>query len=103
MYKQIYYAIKSENSKFRHFHSDIKHVKLSGGAPYFKVRVKEAQKGEKSDYWGWKDFEKKEYSMIYPSKMQAEACFTYGYKIEEKRGRGKLVNLVIEEIKKVEE
>ena len=109
MYKQIYYALKEKSSKINKdfmwggIYDSIIKTKFCGDGPYFKIKVREAEKGEKSDYWGWKDFERKNYSMIYPSRVQAEICFPYGYKVEEEKGKGKLMNLVIEEIEEVKE
>jgi len=108
MYNKIFYARK----EIHHFkegkievlcdvHSSLEMTKLYGESPYYKIKVREIKKGEKSAYWGWKDFEKKEYCMIYPHKAGTEMCFPYGPKAEEKRGKGKLVNLVIEEIEKL--
>jgi hypothetical protein len=47
-------------------------------------------------YWGWWDEEQKRFSIVYWRRMQVEICFTYGYKIEEEQGKGKLVPVIVE-------
>lgn len=105
MYNKIFYCLKikvhakeGEVEVWHNIYPNINLVKMCGDGPYHEVKIREIRKNETSLYWGWKDFEDKKYSMIYYRKELAEMCFPYGYKAEEKRGRGKLVNLVITEI-----
>ena len=63
-----------------------------------KVKVRPAAKDEESRYWGWWDSEKKTFAMIYPSKLQSDICFPGGAEAAEKAGRGKQVNVKIEEV-----
>lgn len=80
---------------------NIKQVEMCGDRPFYKVKVREIKRSEVSPYWGWKDFARREYCMIYPRKEAVEMCFPYGTEAEEKMGRGKLVNLVVTEIRGV--
>ena len=49
-----------------------------------------------ADYHGWVDFEKnKELSMVWPSQVQSDMCFPYGWKAEEDKDRGLRVRLEI--------
>lgn len=60
------------------------------------------EKHNSPDYWGWYDLKEKCWStggLIQPSFIQFQMCFTYGYKVEEERGKGKAYRLDIEEIK----
>lgn len=47
------------------------------------------------EYWGWYDFEKKEFTMIYPNYLLLFICFPYGIDIEERNNRGKAYRLEI--------
>ena len=52
------------------------------------------------DYWGWLDTDDQEqYIFIWPSDGQLDMCFPYGPKAEEEVGRGRKVNLIVEEVK----
>lgn len=101
----IFYAhkLKCNDGKIRFidFYLHPKLVKMCTDGPVFKVCVREVKEGEKSDYWGWFSNEKKEYSMIWPSKVQNTMCFPDGPEAEEKLGRGRQVNLIVEEIEEV--
>jgi len=63
-----------------------------------RVRVSYDENGA---YWGWWDAEKEHFTMIWPSRVQVEICFPYGSAAEERRGRGKLVQLKVEEIQEL--
>lgn len=52
------------------------------------------------DYWGWFDFQKKDFTLIYPQKFLLNMCFTYGIKAEEDSGKGKAYRLEIYNTKK---
>lgn len=48
-------------------------------------------------YWGWEDAEKPgRFSMIWPSFVQLQVCFPYGIDIEEKKGKGRRVQLRVD-------
>jgi hypothetical protein len=61
--------------------------------PIFHVRVSE---GPEDIYWGWWDEEDQQFMFIYPAKSLVEMCFPYGSKVEEDRGRGKLLPVRVE-------
>ena len=50
-------------------------------------------------YWAMYKKEDDKLHMIYPNKNLFNMCFPYGPKDEEERGRGKIVNCCVEEIK----
>lgn len=81
---------------FTHVAAHPKITRLYGEGEIVTVLIRETSGDEKSNYWGWRDAKTGEYSMIYPSLAQARICFPYGPEAEEKAGRGKLVNLVVE-------
>lgn len=68
--------------------------------PIVKVRVRERQPSDPlSNYWGWLDAANPAaYTMVWPSEVQLDMCFPYGPQAEEARGRGRKVNLIVEEI-----
>ncbi len=65
-----------------------------------KVVIEEDKKG-KSQYWAWWDHEKEIYRMVYPSRVQVEMCFPYGYKIEEEKGNGRLCRVKIKSLETI--
>lgn len=80
-------------------------VKNAVKGPHYKVNVREVREDETSRYWGWHDFEKDQYESIMSSKLCVVGSFQYGLQAmikREKSGKGELVNLVIEEIEKIE-
>ena len=85
---------------FVHIHPHPKLVGMCCGKdePIYEVKIREVRKGETSQYWGCYSNEKKEYSMIWPSKHQSNMCFPYGPKAAEEGGAGRQVNLVLEEM-----
>lgn len=91
----VYYAWKPDGFLFINIYRSRTQVGMCGAKPeqIVKVTVKESDEGE---HWGWFDNDTGSYSMIYPSRTQVEMCFTYGYAIEEERGRGRLVQLKVE-------
>ncbi|KKL81869.1 hypothetical protein LCGC14_1990450 [marine sediment metagenome] len=53
---------------------------------------------EESDggtYYGWLETDENEPRMICPSEVEVDMCFPYGYKIEEKKGRGRRIRLTV--------
>ena len=45
--------------------------------------------------WGWWDNKDEKFTMVWPSRVQLEVCFPYGYKIEEKRGKGHFLRVYV--------
>lgn len=48
-----------------------------------------------NDYWGFYDFSKEEFILIYPQYFILNMCFPYGMEIEEKRNIGKAYRIEI--------
>jgi len=82
---------------FQNVHNNLRTTKMYGEGPYFELTVKETDSEDDSMYWGWKNFESKEFRYINSIKGMVEICFPYGTDAEEKVGRGKLVRISIEE------
>lgn len=101
-----YYAhrkIRGEDGKVYYFHSSpsLRWVQLHGVPwPIVQVRLRERIATDPpSPYWGWISADDPErYCFVWPSEVQLNICFPCGPEAEEKRGRGRKVNLVIEEI-----
>jgi hypothetical protein len=55
-------------------------------------------KSMSADYWGWYDYEKKKFTMIYAKHFLLEMCFAYGIQACEDKGQGKAYRLEIVEI-----
>ena len=82
-------------------------VELFGGSdPIVPLRVRERVDGPhegegdpESPYWGWlATDDPNKYIFIFASKQQLDMCFPYGPDAETARGRGRCVNLMVEEI-----
>lgn len=104
MYNTTFFARKSKNpktgeEKFSDIFSHINSVKMSGPNPYYKILLRESIHSESPQYFGWKDYQKQEYSMIFPWEGTVRMCFPYGPEVEEKRGLGKLVGFILEDFK----
>lgn len=56
-------------------------------------------KSMNSDYWGWFDFDRQEFSMIYAKYFLLNMCFPYGIKPCEEQNQGKAYRLEIVNIK----
>jgi len=102
---QTMYALKYDNGKFCHPCSRPKITRLyDSKGEIFKVEVREIKEGEKGEYWGWIESgdtnpeETGEITMIWPSKIQSDMCFSYGPKKSEEAGHGRQVNLVVTEV-----
>jgi len=68
------------------------------GLPIVRVALRPVEEGETSPYWAWWEVEDQRYNYVYPNRLGTEMCFAYGSQVEEERGRGKLVNVVVEEL-----
>ncbi len=102
MYSTTFFAIKRINKEkkteyFDGIGTSFFFTKCFGSAPYYQISLRETDL-ESGQYFGWKDYTKQEYQMIWPSLVQAEICFPYGSKAEEEKGRGKLVGFVLENV-----
>ena len=98
--------VRHRMENFTHIYPHPKVVGLCGGdgrIEKLEFTLHEDQKTYDSerihDYHGWIDFERdNELCMVWPSRMQVDMCFAYGPKVEEKRGRGKVVRLNIKSL-----
>jgi hypothetical protein len=87
-------AARKLNGEYEHFFpSEMQVRSCDTKNPIVPVRISHDPTGT---YWGWWDAKHQHFTMIYPRKMLAEMCFTYGSAAEEKRGRGRLVSLRVE-------
>lgn len=76
-------------------------VQLHGfSEPIVTVRIRESRDEDPpSDYFGWIDSDDPgEFTFVMPCEGMLEMCFPYGSKAESDRGRGRKVNLIVEEI-----
>ena len=89
------YSDFTYNLQTLRFHGEFKQEKIR------TVVVRELKEGEESMYWAWWDNAMGLFvpGFIWPSKGQVSMCFPYGPEIEEEKGRGKLLRVMIEEIK----
>ena len=101
-----YYAhrkIRSVDGSVYYLHASpsLRWVELHGACgPIVQVRIRERLETDPpSNYWGWIDAEKPDrYCFVWPSETQLNICFPYGVASAEEYGRGRKVNLVVEEI-----
>lgn len=84
--------------------SHIKTVQMCVGKneKIYEIDVSETKEIDENSYYGWiySDNDGK-ILFIYPVLSLVDICFTYGYKAEEKSGRGRLIRVKIEEIREV--
>jgi len=104
-YNHIFFVLKRRdtvNNKevYKCFTPDPDVIKNCGSGPYFKVRVTETQKDEKSSYWGWKDFENNCYRFISHDKELTQSK-AKEYIRPVKKKQGKIVNLSLEKLCKI--
>lgn len=98
-----YRTLREQDGKFYYFQASphLRWVKLFGfDDPIVKVSIRERLPTDPpSNYWGWLATDEPDrYQYVWPSEGQMEMCFPYGSKAEADRGRGRKVNLVIEEL-----
>jgi len=88
-----------------HVHSHPKTVQAYGtsAGDVAALSLREARHGEDTPYFGWLSYEDRRFSMVYPALCLTRMCFAYGPEAEEDRGRGRLVNLVVEPAEKIAE
>lgn len=54
------------------------------------------------NYWGWLDYARNEYCMIYPHRELLEICFPYGMKAAIERGKGEITRFNVIHSEEVE-
>lgn len=101
----VYYAhkrLREQDGRVYFFHASPSRrwVKLHGvDDPIVPVRIRERTEADPpSGYWGWLPADDPSaYCFVWPSEVQLNMCFPYGPEAEEARGRGRKVNLIVEE------
>lgn len=103
----IYRAIKGSKI-FEHFGIHPKTASLYGrqAAEIIEVEVSISDNQEKpksgkmeaADYWGWWDYKRNEFSLIWPQYFLLNMCFPYGMVPQEERGDGKAYRVNVIEI-----
>jgi hypothetical protein len=71
------------------------------GLPYPIVEVELTEVTDDdptATHWGWMRTDADTPSMIWPSKPQFEVCFPYGYRAEEKAGKGRAMRFAVRAI-----
>ncbi len=61
-----------------------------------QIKPKANEKNMEPDSWGRYDYERKEFSLIFPKHFLLNMCFPYGMKVEEERDRGKAYRIEIQ-------
>lgn len=98
--KEPYFAHRYPRGGYFHASPNRWWVEIHGiDEPIVTVTVRERVDSDPpSNYWGWLETGDDKYIFIWPSKLQVEMCFPYGTAVEEARGKGRLVNLIVEEV-----
>jgi hypothetical protein len=100
----FYYAHRRErNGKVSYYNAspNLRWLNLfQSPDPIVRLRIREWRVGdEEPSYWGWlKTGDPGKYTLVWPTEIQFNICFQYGYKPEEDRGKGRRVKLVVEEV-----
>ena len=81
-------------------HKDHAHIWGVKGEDVLEVKMRVSENQSPPDwnaqeYWGWYDFELKEFSLIFPNYKLLFVCFPYGIKSAEDCGKGKAYRLEI--------
>ena len=98
---QIYYAHEFPGPVWRHASPNRNWVSLFGfGVPIVQVRIRErTPEDPPSKYWGWISTERPDrYEFVWPSEHQMEICFYAGTAENERLGKGRKVNLILEKV-----
>ena len=70
-----------------------------GTEPVVAVRLRERTEADPpSTYYGWLATGASEYTMVWRSRTHFEACFQYNSDEAVSKGRGRRVNLIVEEV-----
>lgn len=85
---------------FCHIYESAMQVEMCGDEPVHRAKARVAEEGEEPTHYGWLENDG-DLSMIWPSRVQVEMCFPYGYEAHEKAGEGKLVGVIISDIEEV--
>lgn len=101
-----YFAHKrfvEREKKFYYFtvSPDLRFVRIHGfDDPIVTVRARERVESDPpSPYYGWLATDRPDrYDFVWPSEGQLEMCFPYGSRAEADRGRGRKVNLIVEDV-----
>lgn len=103
--EQVYYANKSARGRYLHASPSKRWVELHGvSIPIVAIRLRERTASDpplergQPDYWGWLEFSRNYYTMVWTSRVLLDICFPSGAQGAEAAGRGRAVNLVAEEI-----
>jgi hypothetical protein len=102
--------LKNEDGYFEHDGGSARVCKMfDSSLPVWRVRVTERATEEGAQYWAW--WENKDetgiikraegFELIWRRRFLVDMCFTYGAKVEEERGRGKLCAVDIEPLEEV--
>lgn len=87
------------NGRFEHFYPSVAAVRMCDSKnPVHAVRVRQDDNGS---HWGWWGAERQQFSMIWPSRLQVEVCFTYGSEAAMRIGDGLVCRLSIEDLGEV--
>lgn len=83
-----------------HFYPSRKAYAVCGVAESdaIRVRLTVIEDDNTALYYGWYCAQNKRLSMIFHARMLVEMCFAYGSRVEEDRGRGRLVALRVDRI-----
>lgn len=92
-------AIKSEKG-FKHFGINKKSASIYGCKPEEVLRIKfmldtnqDTEDIEGPDYWGWFDYSKQRFRIIFAKRFILGMCFPYGMEAEEKVNKGRAYRL----------
>ena len=107
MYCQKYETTQYNNSMgdywYTHFMSHPEVCRLFDEShEVYKVIVRELKKGEESIYWGWWENKTNQFEHVHPTKGILSMVFPYAMELYEKEGKGKALNVIIEELKIME-
>lgn len=91
------YCHRDADGGYDHFYSSAVAVTMCSVAADEVVRVRLVPDDE-GTHWCWHDYENDEYSMVWPSFVQLDMCFTYGIEVEEKKNRGLRTRVRVEEV-----
>ncbi len=68
----------------------------TGKRPIVRLRVREPRDGELAEYWAWWSTKDSEFMFVFQKEFMVDMCFTYGAAAETERGRGRIVNVIVE-------